>query len=63
MSQIPMPEISDDFTVDDIHKIREWNYEHRKNMTDDEITADTKLGADAMLERIQRLRNRVDIAA
>jgi hypothetical protein len=24
------PEISDNFTVKDIHRIREWNYEQRK---------------------------------
>jgi hypothetical protein len=24
---VPKPEISDDFTIDDIHKIRRWNYE------------------------------------
>jgi len=26
------PAISKDFTIDDIHKIREWNYEQRKEM-------------------------------
>ncbi len=26
------PTISKDFTVDDIHKIREWHYEQRKEM-------------------------------
>lgn len=28
--------ISPDFTVEDIHKIREYNYEMTKNMTKDE---------------------------
>jgi len=37
---IPMPEISPNFTVEDIHKIREWNYERRKNMTTEERCAD-----------------------
>jgi len=26
------PTISKDFTIDDIHKIREWHYEQRKEM-------------------------------
>jgi len=26
------PTISEDFTIDDIHKIREWHYEQRKEM-------------------------------
>lgn len=46
MNDIPMPNISDDFTIDDIHKIREWNYERRKNMSKKEIIEDTKKGAE-----------------
>ena len=26
------PTVSKDFTIDDIHKIREWHYEQRKEM-------------------------------
>ena len=26
------PKISKDFTIDDIHKIREWHYEQRKEI-------------------------------
>jgi plasmid stabilization system protein ParE len=26
------PSVSQDFTIDDIHKIREWHYEQRKEM-------------------------------
>jgi len=26
------PKISPDFTIDDIHKIREWHYEQRKEI-------------------------------
>jgi len=26
------PTVSQDFTIDDIHKIREWHYEQRKEM-------------------------------
>ena len=28
--------ISPDFTIEDIHKIREWNYEQTKDMTMEE---------------------------
>ena len=30
---IPKPELSPDFTLDDIHKIREWHYEMLKDAT------------------------------
>ena len=30
---IPKPYISPEFTIDDIHKIREWHYEMLKNAT------------------------------
>ena len=33
---IPEPIISPDFTIDDIHKIREWNYERMKDATPEE---------------------------
>ena len=33
---IPKPEISDDFTIEDIHKIRKWHYEILKDATPDE---------------------------
>ena len=32
------PTVSKDFTVDDIHKIREWHYEQRKEMGMEEYT-------------------------
>jgi hypothetical protein len=33
---IPRPVLSLQFTLDDIHKIREWNYERLKDATVDE---------------------------
>jgi tRNA G37 N-methylase TrmD len=30
---IPEPVLSPNFTLDDIHKIREWNYERTKDAT------------------------------
>ena len=53
---IPMPEISPDFTIEDIHKIREWNYERRKGMTPEEICEDTWKGAAPVIARINELK-------
>ena len=39
---IPKPDISADFTIADIHKIREWNYERLKDATIEERRADTE---------------------
>ena len=33
---IPKPNISPNFTIEDIHKIREWHYEKLKDATIDE---------------------------
>ena len=45
MNSIPMPDISPDFTIEDIHKIRKWNYERRKGMSPQEVIDDIKTGA------------------
>jgi hypothetical protein len=37
---------SNNFTVEDIHKIRYESYERRKNMTAEELIKDTKRGAE-----------------
>lgn len=37
---VPKPEISPNFTIDDTHKIREWNYERLKDATVEERLAD-----------------------
>jgi hypothetical protein len=37
---IPMPELSPSFTIDDIHKIREWNYERLSDATVEERPMD-----------------------
>jgi hypothetical protein len=33
---IPEPKVSPNFTIDDIHEIREWNYERFKDSTTQE---------------------------
>ena len=37
---IPKPEISPEFTIEDIHKIREWHYNRLKDATPEERSAD-----------------------
>ena len=49
MNNIPMPDISPAFAIEDIHKIREWHYEKRKGMTPQEICFDTRKGAERFL--------------
>jgi len=50
--------ISENFTIEDIHKVREWNYERRKNMTFEEKKADIKKGADEAQARIDEIRKK-----
>ena len=57
MNNIPKPEISPDFTIEDIHKIREWNYERRKGMSRQEVIDDINKGArefEALIEDARR---------
>ncbi|GHU77535.1 hypothetical protein AGMMS49992_25710 [Clostridia bacterium] len=39
--ELPPPTLSPAFTIDDIHRIREWNYERLKDATNEERIADT----------------------
>jgi len=54
VNDIPMPVISPNFTIEDIHKIREWNYERRKGMTPEEICEDTRKGAELFLAELAK---------
>jgi hypothetical protein len=53
---IPKPDISPNFTIDDIHKIREWNYERLKDATMEERLADINKGAEEGLKQIEAIR-------
>ena len=54
--------ISKDFTIDDIHKIREYNSERRKNFTTDELISDIEKSANKAEKRINEFRKKkVDI--
>ena len=57
------PDISDDFTIEDIHKIREYHYEKRKDMTFEEKKADIAKGANAMMKLIEQSRKEKRLAA
>ena len=49
---IPEPELSPNFTIEDIHKIREWNYERLKDATPEERRADTARRTEEALVRL-----------
>jgi hypothetical protein len=53
---IPKPDISPNFTIDDIHKIREWNYERLKDATMEERLADINKGAEDGIKLIEAIR-------
>ena len=53
-NNIPKPNLSPDFTIDDIHKIRAWNYERWKDATPDEIIADIE-------QRAAEARNKMKV--
>lgn len=53
---IPEPEISPAFTIEDIHKIREWNWERLKNATNEERMADTARRAASVEKELERRR-------
>ena len=53
-TDVPKPDISPNFTIEDIHKIREWQHKRRKGMTSVEICDDINKGAaefDALLSQ------------
>ena len=49
--KIEKPKLSSNFTIDDIHKIREYNYECTKNMNREELMEyNEKKASEAMKE-------------
>jgi hypothetical protein len=50
------PDISPNFTVEDIHKIREYNYEMTKHMTFDERMKRHNKSAEKLLREIEELK-------
>ena len=52
------PNISPNFTVEDIHKIREYNYEMTKDMTQEERWAYYAKKAEVGYKKIEAIRAR-----
>lgn len=50
--------ISNDFTIIDIHKIREFNYEKRKNMTISDSIAERQKSAKEMIFLINKAKKK-----
>ena len=48
--------ISPDFTIEDIHKIRGYNYEMTKNMSKEDRRAYYRAGAERVQKRIDEYR-------
>ena len=53
---VPEPDISPNFTIEDIHKIRAWNYERLKDATKEEQAEDMRKRAAEGFARIESLR-------
>jgi hypothetical protein len=60
---IPEPELSPNFTIEDIHKIRDWNYERLKDATTDEWLADIHKQAESGLKELEAVKNRNAVPA
>ncbi len=52
------PVIKDSFSVDDIHKIREYHYEMTKNMTDKKIIDDINKEAEKFKRKLKARRKK-----
>jgi hypothetical protein len=55
---IPKPKISPDFTVEDIHRIREWNYERTKDATPAEYKMLLTEESERALRRMAELKQK-----
>jgi hypothetical protein len=53
---IQKPQISPQFTVEDIHKIRKWNYERCKDATVQERIDEIRRQADPGVRAIEKLK-------
>jgi len=53
---IPMPELSPDFTLEDIRKMRTWNYERLKDATVEERITEINRNAEEGFRKIEAMR-------
>ena len=56
INNIPKPVLSPNFTVDDIHRIREWHYEQLKDATVEERMMFYREGSKDVLRMIEEQR-------
>ena len=56
INNIPKPQLSSDFTIEDIHKIREWNYECLKDATINEWIAEIKRQAEPGIKMLKKVQ-------
>ena len=56
---MPELDISPNFTVEDIHKVREYHYELTKDMSFEDLRDFYKNGADEIKKQIQELREQL----
>ena len=61
-NNILLPDISPAFTIEDIHKIREWTYERHKGMSRQEIIDDINAGAREFEILIEEARQSMEVA-
>ena len=52
------PDFKDSFSVEDIHKLREYHYEKTKDLTGEELINEINEKADVITEKISEKRNR-----
>jgi len=55
---VPKPRLSPNFTIEDIHKIREWNYERLKDASVQEIIDDTDKNSEVISVKIEVIAKR-----
>ena len=58
MTKPVKPKLSKDFTIDDIHKIREYHYELREYMGEEEYNKYSKEKAERGMKRVEELRKK-----
>jgi len=56
IKNIPKPVLSPNFTIDDIHRIREWHYEQLKEATIEERMTFYREGSKDVLRMIEEQR-------
>ena len=63
INNIPAPATSENFTIDDIHTIREWNYEKLKDATAEERACYYRESANNFQALIDTVRSEATVLA